>query len=73
VIFFRTRDVGLGGEDFEVLAGECGVWNSEEGGIPLGLLREVTEAEDLRRGLCGALGERSGGGEGKNQGEGCRT
>ncbi len=35
------------GEFFEVLAGEFGVGDGHEGGVPFGLLREVRVAEDV--------------------------
>ena len=44
--------MGLGGEGFEMLAGEGCVGDGEEGGIPPGLLGEVAVAEDLG---CGGL------------------
>lgn len=57
VVLRRTGPVGRGGERLEVLAGECGVRDGEEGGVPLCLLREVLKAEDLGRdrggGRCG--------------------
>jgi hypothetical protein len=60
IVFRRAGPVGLGGEDFEVLAGQGGVGNGHEGVVPLLLLGEVGVAEDARR---GRLGEGGGGGE----------
>ncbi len=61
--------MGGGGEGFEVLAGEGGVGDGEEGVVPFGLLGEVAVAEDLRG---GGLGE-SEGGERKQAGYGTET
>ena len=53
VVLGGTGPVGGGGEGFEVLAGEVGVGDGEEGFVPFGLLGEVAVAEDLRSGgLC---------------------
>ena len=50
VVLGGAGPVGRGGEGLEVLAGELGVGDGQEGGVPLGLLGEVAVAEDLRGG-----------------------
>ena len=63
VVLGGAGPVWGGGEGLEMLAGEPGVGDRHEGGVPLGLLGEVAVAEDLRglrRGGEGGEGEQAG-------------
>ena len=48
VVLGGAGPVRGGGECLEMLAGELGIGDGHEGGVPLGLLGEVAVAEDLR-------------------------
>ena len=53
-VFWRGGQVGLGGEDFEVLAGQFGIGDGEKFLLDAGLGGEVRVAED--GGLGSGLG-----------------
>ena len=58
VVLGRTGPVGLRSQRLQFLAGKFRVGDGHESLVPLGLLREVAVAEDLRCGrlrLCSAM------------------
>jgi len=54
--------VGCGGECLEVLLGEFGIGDGEEVGVPLCVLLEVAEAEDVGWKWGGVSRQGAGGG-----------